>query len=166
MHVHWSAHHHLPASMAEPAATFTLIVRGTPRFLSFFFIQSLNVVIYSDISDILLFHVLPLIFSAVLLIFSAHSHIIQTAYASLSLVFQPLCKVPSTVLIFQHLDITLHKFNISLHMILDLLHLYPYISALSPVCILCFSMSIYIFWVVLYSTNSTVDSGSVPSKGP
>jgi hypothetical protein len=85
------------------------IVRGTPRFLPFLFYSwSLSVIIYSDFSNILLFHILLLIFSAVLLIFSTHSHIILTALALSLLFFWQLSEVISPALIFWHFDIISH----------------------------------------------------------
>jgi hypothetical protein len=84
-------------------------VRGTLRFLPFLFYSwPLSVTIYSDFSDILLFCISLLIFSAVLLIFSTHSHIILTALAPSHLFFQQLPEVILPALIFQHFEIISH----------------------------------------------------------
>jgi hypothetical protein len=84
-------------------------VRGTPRFLPFLFYSwSLRVIIYSNLADILLFHISLLIFSVVLLIFLAYSHIIPTALALPFLFSQQISEVILPASIFQHFDIISH----------------------------------------------------------
>jgi hypothetical protein len=141
-------------------------VRGTPRFCLFSFISwtlSVHNCLFQGFRY-LLFRILPLIFSAVLLIFLAHPH--QHLHPFL-LFFWHFFKVISTMPIFWHFNIISHKFKsccINSVSPRTWSQTYPYIPSTYP----CLCVPIYIFLggLVLYSTNPTVDSGSVPSKGP